>query len=300
MNQAEELQRYGPPTPSVPTSGGAGERNNAWAASPSRIGRETQFVEKARPATRITANAGSEYGGFPIDLARLPRHVAIIMDGNGRWAQERGLPRGAGHRAGVKSLRAVVEAAGKLGIQALTVYAFSTENWERPVEEVSFLMGLLETVLEEELEHLMRNATRFRMIGDPRGLPSSVRAQVENAVKKTRHNKGLTLNVALNYGGRSEIVNAAAELARRVKAGQLDPADIDESLFASCLYTDGFPDPDLCIRTGGEHRLSNFLLWQLAYAELWVTPVHWPEFQPTDFYRAIFEYQQRRRRFGRV
>lgn len=300
MNRTEGWKGNGPTEPGGPSEVGSDGNGNTRAASPSPRSGEAECSGRTLTASRTDEEGRSEYGGFPIDLARLPRHVAIIMDGNGRWAQERGLPRGAGHRAGVNSLRAVVEAAAELGIEALTVYAFSTENWERPVEEVTFLMGLLETVLQEELENLVRNGTRFCMIGDPAPLPASVRAQVDNAVEKTRHNNRLTLNVALNYGGRSEIVRAATELARRARAGQLDPADIDEDLFASCLYTNGLPDPDLCIRTGGEHRLSNFLLWQLAYAELWVTPVHWPEFQANDFYRAIYEYQQRQRRFGRV
>lgn len=235
-----------------------------------------------------------------VDRSRLPRHVAIIMDGNGRWATQQGLPRVAGHQAGVKSLKRVVEAVGRLGIEVLTVYAFSTENWERPAEEVSFLMQLLETTLREELDMLVRNDIRLRMVGNGSGLPPSIFSEIQRAMKLTEHNRGLLLNVALNYGGRHEIVRAAASLARDVQAGLICPEDIDEQLFASRLDTAGIPDPDLCIRTGGEYRISNFLLWQLAYAELWVTPVHWPEFQPEHLYQAILDFQARQRRFGRV
>src|SRR5690606_11441770 len=180
------------------------------------------------------------------------------------------------------------------------VYAFSTENWERPAEEVSFLMQLLETTLREELDTLVRNGIRLRMAGTRAGLPPSILEQIQRPVEPTKDNRDLLSTVTLNYGGRHEIVRAAASLARDVQAGRLCPEDIDENLFASRLYTAGVPDPDLCIRTGGEYRISNFLLWQLAYAELWVTPVHWPEFQPEHLYQAILDFQARQRRFGRV
>ncbi|MBO8141024.1 MAG: isoprenyl transferase [Firmicutes bacterium] len=235
-----------------------------------------------------------------IDRKRLPVHVAIIMDGNGRWATRRSLPRVEGHRAGVSALRAAVEACGDLGIRYLTVYAFSTENWERPEEEVGFLMDLLLDVIDRELPRLTEHGVRLRIIGDPDRLPAAVRRKLEDAVKLRPDEERMTLCIALNYGGRSEIARAARLLARDVLQGRLRPEEIGESTFASYLYTAGLPDPDLIIRTGGEHRVSNFLLWQLAYAELWITPVYWPDFNRVHFFEAIVDYQRRQRRFGRV
>jgi len=229
-----------------------------------------------------------------------PRHVAIIMDGNGRWATKRGLPRVAGHHQGVKAVRETVRQAGELGIEFLTLYAFSSENWQRPETEVSFLMTLLERTIDGELPDLMAKNVRFRVIGRPAGVPPGVRRRIEHVVTETAANSGLTLVLALNYGGRDEIVDAVRDLARAVRAGALDPEGIDEATVTRALYTDGTPDPDLLIRTGGEMRVSNFLLWQIAYTELWVTPTLWPDFGTRDLYVAVADFQRRDRRFGRV
>ena len=230
----------------------------------------------------------------------LPQHVAIIMDGNGRWATQRGLNRVAGHREGVKAARAVVRAAHEAGIRFLTLYAFSSENWSRPSIEVTTLMTLLERSIDQELPELQANNVRLRVIGRPNGVPSSVRRGIERAVAATAGNTGLTLFMAFNYGGRDELVDAARALARQVQAGKLRPEDIDEARVGQALYTRGVPDPDLLIRTSGEMRVSNFLLWQIAYTELVVTPTLWPDFGARDLYLAVAEYQRRDRRFGRV
>lgn len=234
-------------------------------------------------------------------LARpLPRHVAVIMDGNGRWATGRGLPRVAGHGEGVKSVRAVVRAAGELGIQFLTLYAFSSENWKRPHQEVSTLMTLLERSIERELPELMERNVRFRVIGRADGVPARVEERIGRLIETTSGNTGLTLIMAFNYGGRDELVDAVRALAREVESGALRPEDIDEIRVSRALYTDGVPDPDLLIRTSGELRLSNFLLWQVAYTELWMTPTLWPDFGAREFCLAVADFQQRDRRFGRV
>jgi undecaprenyl diphosphate synthase len=230
----------------------------------------------------------------------IPRHVAVIMDGNGRWATSRGLPRAAGHGEGVKSLRSVVRAAGELGVQFLTIYAFSSENWQRPPHEVSTLMTLLERSIERELPELMERNVRFRAIGRPDGVPPRVAAGIRRLMDTTAGNTGLTLLMAFNYGGRDEMVDAVRALAREVQSGALRPEEIDEVRVSRALYTDGVPDPDLLIRTSGEQRLSNFLLWQIAYTELWMTPTLWPDFGAREFYVAVAEFQQRNRRFGRV
>lgn len=235
-----------------------------------------------------------------LDVNRLPKHIAVIMDGNGRWATGRSLPRIEGHRAGVKALRATVEACAELQIDYLTVYAFSTENWERPRDEVGFLMNLLVDVLKRELPLLKKNRVRLEIIGDRSRLPHQVNANIDNALRQTEGNDGLTMCVALNYGGRAEIMRAATSLAQDMRAGRIQPENIDEETFASYLYTAHIPDPDLIIRTGGEHRISNFLLWQAAYAELFITPVFWPDFQKHHLYEAIIDYQRRQRRFGRL
>ncbi len=230
----------------------------------------------------------------------LPRHVAIIMDGNGRWATRRGLPRVAGHREGAKAARAIVKAAGELGLTYLTLYAFSTENWSRPQDEVSTLMKLLEDAIYRELPALMRQNVRLRVIGRAEGVPPTIRRGIEHVVQETRNNTGLNLLMAFNYGGRDELLDAVRTLARRVAAGQLSPEAITEADVAGALYTAGVPDPDLLIRTSGEMRVSNFLLWQIAYTELWITPTLWPDFGPGDLYRAVAEFQGRTRRFGGV
>jgi undecaprenyl diphosphate synthase len=226
--------------------------------------------------------------------------VAVIMDGNGRWATRRGLPRVAGHREGVKAARALVRAADAVGLRYLTLYAFSTENWNRPEDEVTTLMRLLEESIYRELPELMERNVRLRVIGRPGGVPLPVRRGIEHVVHETRANTGLTLLMAFNYGGRDELLDAFRVLARRVHAGELGPEDISETHVSGALYTDGVPDPDLLIRTSGEMRISNFLLWQIAYTELWMTPVMWPDFGPTDLYRAVAEFQRRTRRFGGV
>jgi undecaprenyl diphosphate synthase len=229
-----------------------------------------------------------------------PAHVAIIMDGNGRWATARGLPRIAGHREGVKTARAIVRAADAIGLRYLTLYAFSTENWSRPEDEVTMLMRLLEESIYRELPELMDNNVRLRVIGRTAGVPLPVRRGLDHVVAETEKNTGLTLLVAFNYGGRDELLDAFRALARRVQAGELAPDGISEADVSGALYTHGVPDPDLLIRTSGEMRVSNFLLWQIAYTELWITPTLWPDFAPADLYRAVADFQGRTRRFGGV
>ena len=228
----------------------------------------------------------------------VPRHVAIIMDGNGRWAAKRGLPRVAGHRAGVKAVRETIAAAIELGIEYLTVYSFSSENWSRPTDEVNTLMGLFVEVLERELESLQRLGVRVRVIGREGVVPSETMNAFRRTETKTSGNANLTFVVALNYGGRHELTDAVRSVVADVVGGTLDPTTIDESTISGHLYTAGIPDPDLVIRTSGEMRISNFLLWQIAYAELWVTAVLWPDFSRHDLLRAVVEYGRRERRFG--
>ncbi len=230
----------------------------------------------------------------------IPAHVAIIMDGNGRWATRRGFPRVAGHREGVKAARAIVRAADTLGVRYLTLYAFSTENWSRPEDEVSTLMSLLERSIHGELPELMARNARLRVLGRRSGVPVPVRRGIDHVVAETRNNTGLNVLMAFNYGGRDELIDAFRALARRVQAAELAPEDISEQVIAQALYTADIPDPDLLIRTSGEMRVSNFLLWQIAYTEMWVTPTLWPDFGPVDLYRAVAEFQQRTRRFGGV
>lgn len=232
------------------------------------------------------------------DPALTPVHVAIIMDGNGRWAAKRGLPRLAGHSAGAKAVREAIVASTELGLSYLTIYSFSSENWTRPQDEVSGLMSLFVEVLERELTNLERMHVRVKVIGQMSGLPDKTRDAFARVVDKTADNPGLTLVVALNYGGRVEIVDAAREIAREVATGTLDPGSIDEAVFAAHLYTADIPDPDLLVRTSGEMRVSNFLLWQIAYSELWVTSTLWPDFDRYDLLRSVLEYQRRDRRFG--
>ena len=230
----------------------------------------------------------------------LPEHVAVIMDGNRRWAARRGLPRMAGHREGVKAARRVVAAAATVGLRYLTLFAFSTENWTRPQDEVSTLMRLLEEAIVRELPELMSRNVRLRVLGRAHGVPLAVRRGIDRVVAATEHNSGLNLMMAFNYGGREELLDAFRALAEKVRAGELSPADISEAHVGRALYTDGIPDPDLLIRTSGEMRVSNFLLWQIAYTELWVTPTMWPDFGPLELYRALADFQRRTRRFGGV
>jgi len=230
----------------------------------------------------------------------LPRHIAIIMDGNGRWAKQRGYPRVMGHREGIKSVREVVEVCGELGVEVLTLYTFSTENWRRPREEVSALMKLLLKTIQKEIHDLIRNNVRLTVIGNLEHLPQDARKSMEAAIQKTEANTGLNLNLALSYGSREELVRAVKSIAMQVKHGELDPETVSSQTIQDNLYTSQIPDPDLLIRTSGEFRISNFLLWQLAYTEIYVTDVLWPDFRKADLIKAIENYRQRERRFGKV
>lgn len=233
-----------------------------------------------------------------LDIETVPRHVAVIMDGNGRWAAKRGLPRVAGHRAGAKAIRESIASAIELGIEYLTIYSFSSENWRRSSDEVSSLMRLFVEVLEREFDNLMRQGVRVLVIGSDEGVPLQTMQAFRRAEQGTATNTRLTLVVALNYGGRAEIVSAVRSIAADAASGALDPATIDEGIVASRLYTAEVPDPDLIVRSSGEMRVSNFLLWQMAYAEFWVTSVLWPDFKRGDLLRAVVDFQKRSRRFG--
>lgn len=227
---------------------------------------------------------------------RIPYHLAIIMDGNGRWAKERGKPRHEGHRAGTENLRRILRACTEFGIKILTIYAFSTENWGRPASEVAFLMRILETVIERELDDLHANGVQLRHIGHLDGLNESLQQRIHQAIERTRHNDRLILNVAFNYGGRDELVHAV----RRIVTDGIPPEQIDETLISYYLFTAAQADPDLIVRTSGEFRVSNFLIWQGAYAEYYVTPTYWPDFDKEELRKALFAYAQRERRFGLV
>ena len=235
-----------------------------------------------------------------LDHLRMPDHIAVIMDGNGRWAKAKGLPRSIGHTAGVEALKTTLHLCSNWGIGALTVYAFSTENWSRPSEEVNFLMNLFESALKRELINLKSEEVKINFLGDLDPLPMALKDLIKEAVESTTSNKGIHFNICTNYGGRRELVRAAQKLAERSVKGELDPSLIDENVFASELFTASEVDPDLLIRTSGEKRISNFLLWQLAYAEIHVTDVLWPDFNSDTLTKALLDYQSRRRRFGGV
>ncbi|NJO52134.1 MAG: isoprenyl transferase [Leptolyngbyaceae cyanobacterium RM2_2_4] len=235
-----------------------------------------------------------------LDQERLPRHVAVIMDGNGRWAKRQGLPRIMGHRRGVDTLKDLLRCCKDWGVKALTAYAFSTENWGRPLEEVDFLMTLFERVLRQELREMMAEDVQIHFVGNLDALPRSLQAEINRSMLETQKNQGIQFTVATNYGGRQEIIQACRAIATQVQQGLLQPDQIDESVFERHLYTAGICDPDLLIRTSGEMRISNFLLWQVAYAELYITETLWPDFDRTEFHRALCAYQQRDRRFGKV
>jgi undecaprenyl diphosphate synthase len=235
-----------------------------------------------------------------IDFDRLPKHIAIIMDGNGRWAKSRYLPRLEGHRAGVESVRSIVETAARLGLDALTVYAFSTENWKRPTDEVSGLMGLLKLYIRRELRTLQDNNIRFGVVGGLDGLPPDVRDELRRGIAETADLKGLKFSLALNYSGRSEITAVVRGIAEEARKGTIDPKTIDEATIERLLFTAHLPEPDLLIRTSGEMRVSNFLLWQIAYAEIWVTDVLWPDFRRRHLLQAIADFQKRERRYGGI
>ena len=238
--------------------------------------------------------------GIALDPERIPQHIAVIMDGNGRWATERSLPRIIGHKEGYGRVRDIVRACGDLGVAVLTLYTFSTENWRRPKEETDMLMELIEAATRDELPTLQENNVRLRISGRLSELPESLQRALAEDIQATAKNTGLILNLAINYGARVEILDAVREACRRARDGKLDPERITEEYFSGLLYTAGLPDPDLLIRTAGELRISNFLLWQMAYTEIWVTPVLWPDFTQADLLMAIADYQQRVRRFGAV
>ncbi len=238
----------------------------------------------------------------PTDLCqeRLPHHVAVIMDGNGRWAKRRGLPRIMGHRQGVDTLKNLLRCCKDWGIQSLTAYAFSTENWGRPAEEVDFLMTLFERVLRQELKEMIQEDVRIKFVGNLDSLPRSLQSEIQRSMSETQDNQSVNFTVATNYGGRQEIVQACRAIATQVQSGHLQPDEIDETLIAQNLYTQDIGDPDLLIRTSGEMRISNFLLWQMAYAEIYVTDTLWPDFDRAEFHQALCNYQNRDRRFGKV
>jgi len=249
---------------------------------------------------RLRAKFGKATAASPLtlDTDNIPQHIAIIMDGNGRWAKSRGLPRIAGHHTGMKAVKRITMAADRLGVKYLTLYAFSTENWKRPKAEVEFLMKLPQEFLSIELNELVEKNVQVRMMGHREDLPSHTLEAVEEAIKQTANNTGLVLNFALNYGSRKEMIEAVKLIAESVRDGVLDPEQIGEQEFADKLLSRGLPDPDLLIRTSGELRLSNFMLWQLAYSEMWFTDVYWPEFTEDHFHEAVREYQRRARRYG--
>ncbi|MCX7597065.1 MAG: polyprenyl diphosphate synthase [Fischerella sp.] len=239
---------------------------------------------------------------LPPDLKRelLPKHVAVIMDGNGRWAKRQGLPRIMGHKRGVDALKDLLRCCKDWGIEALTAYAFSTENWGRPHEEVDFLMTLFQRVLRQELQEMVNENVQIRFVGNLISLPRSLQAEISRSVEQTKDNRGIRFTVATNYGGRQEIIQACRAIAEQVQQGLIQPDEIDEATFERHLYTTGICDPDLLIRTSGEMRISNFLLWQIAYSEIYITDTLWPDFDRSEFHRALCAYQQRERRFGKV
>ncbi|MGD1805421.1 polyprenyl diphosphate synthase [Dapis sp. BLCC M126] len=247
-------------------------------------------------------NQGTCLQDLPVDLKpeRLPHHVAVIMDGNGRWAKDRGLPRIMGHRRGVEALKDLLRCCRDWGIEALTAYAFSSENWGRPLEEVNFLMTLFERVLRQELQEMMAEDVQIRFVGNLSSLPLSLQAEIKHSMETTRQNQGIKFTVATNYGGRQEIIQACQAIATQVQKGLLKPEEINEEIFEQYLYTAGISHPDLLIRTSGEMRISNFLLWQIAYSEIYVTETFWPDFNRPEFHRALYAYQQRERRFGKI
>ncbi len=235
-----------------------------------------------------------------IDMSNLPEHVAIIMDGNGRWAKKRHMPRNYGHQVGVKRVKEIVKVAHNLGIKHLTLYAFSTENWKRPQKEIEGLMKLLIYYIRNELNDINKNNIKIKILGDISKFPKEVKEEVEKAVEKTKGNTDMILNIALNYGGRDEIIFAIKELLKEVKMGNMDIEDLNEETFSNYLYTRDQPDPDLLIRPSGELRISNFLLYQIAYTEFWFSDIYWPDFHEENFYEAIIDYQKRDRRFGGI
>ena len=235
-----------------------------------------------------------------LDLENIPNHIAIIMDGNGRWAKEKGLPRIAGHKEGINSVRDITKICGELGVDYLTLYTFSTENWNRPKKEVNALMSLLLSTIKIEVKELHKNNVKFSTIGDLSFLPKNTESGLNEGIDLTKNNTGLNLVLALNYGSRQEIIDSVIGIVNKVKSGEIDIDLIDETLFSSFLYTKNFPDPDLLIRTSGELRISNFLLWQCAYTEMYLTNTYWPSFREEDLFSAILDFQNRERRYGKI
>ncbi|MCF6137139.1 isoprenyl transferase [Pseudalkalibacillus berkeleyi] len=255
------------------------------------------MLNKLTNLTKLNKNSTEE---VQLDLSRVPNHVAVIMDGNGRWAKKRGLPRIAGHREGMKVVRKVVKRANQIGVKALTMYAFSTENWKRPKPEVEFIMKLPEQFLLTYLPELIEENVQVRIMGEKEGIPSYTLKAVHEAVERTKMNNGLILNFALNYGSRYEITQAVKRLSSDIEQGKFTSEEVDEQKLGSYMMSNEIGDPELLIRTSGELRLSNFMLWQLAYTELWFTDIYWPDFKETDLDQAIYDYQNRGRRFGGV
>lgn len=235
-----------------------------------------------------------------LDREKIPAHVAVIMDGNGRWAKSRGLPRIAGHREGIKSIKRITEVGKDIGIETITLFAFSTENWKRPRQEVDFLMALPQEYLKKELNNLKQNDIQITVMGDLDTLPDKTREVIQEGIDATKNNSSLTLNFAINYGGRQEIVDVCKEIVRQAATAKIDFESIDEKFIQQNLYKPDLPDPDLLIRTSGEQRISNFLLWQLAYTELWFSEVLWPDFQKEHLVQAVLDYQRRKRKFGKI
>lgn len=246
------------------------------------------------------SNKVNEELNYDVDMDNIPKHIAIIMDGNGRWAKARKLPRTMGHKAGVETIRRIIKEADKIGVKYLTLYAFSTENWKRPEDEVGALMTLLVQYLKQEINSLNKNGVVINILGDVSRLPQDCQTEILKATEATKENTGIVMNVALNYGGRDEILRATKIIASEVKNGNLKEEDINEEIMAKYLYTKGIPDPDIIIRPSGEQRLSNFLLWQCAYSEFWYSNICWPDFKENDLRRAIYDFQNRDRRFGGI
>ncbi|PRR84194.1 isoprenyl transferase [Clostridium vincentii] len=241
-----------------------------------------------------------ENNDVQLDMENIPKHIAIIMDGNGRWAKAKNLPRALGHKAGVETIRRIIKEADRLGVKYMTLYAFSTENWKRPKNEVNTLMKLLVQYLKEEISELHKNGVVINVLGDSSRLPNDCIDEIQKAKEITKNNTGIVMNVALNYGGRDEIIRATREIAEMVALGEIKPSEIDDKMFENHLYTKNMPDPDIIIRPSGEQRLSNFLLWQCAYSEFWYSNINWPDFTEEDLRRAIYDFQNRDRRFGAI
>lgn len=249
---------------------------------------------------RNNESANNLTDDFELDMNNIPKHIAIIMDGNGRWAQAKNLPRTLGHKAGVETIRRVIKEADKLGVKYMTFYAFSTENWKRPKDEVNALMKLLVQYLRKELDELHENKVCIRVFGDISRLPEECISEINRAIEKTKNNTGIVMNMALNYGGRDEIIRGIKKLILDEKEGKISIDDISKDMFNDYLYTANIPDPDMIIRPSGEQRLSNFLLWQCAYSEFWYSNINWPDFSEKDLRKAIFDYQKRNRRYGGI